>query len=217
MRDALDPVTTLLRLFRNWWKIVIAALLGGLLGLAFSTILPPLYQAEAIFHASLDFTEINFENLVGENGEPVTFTQYDEDLALQVIQRVLLAELPAAFDYARSLDHTLDFPAFEKNHQIQRYHALWYLRYRHPDPQIAQSVVNFWAEKAWQTLQDAQAEEKAETFVIVERVAPAWLPQAPLYQNRNALVLAGTLIGFVIGVMGVDFYYRYATVGTREA
>lgn len=217
MRDEFDPVKTFNHLIMGWWKIVVAAILGGLLGLAVSFVLPPIYQAEAIFHTGLDFTEINFENLVDENNEPLKFTQYDEDLALQVIQRVLLAELPAAYDYARSLDPSIDFPTFQKDQQIQRYHALWYLRYRHRDPQVAQAIVNYWADRANTTLQDAQAAEQAEPFVIVEQVTEAGLPQTPLYQNRNTLVLAGTVIGFLVGVLAVDFKARHLSRQVKGA
>jgi uncharacterized protein involved in exopolysaccharide biosynthesis len=83
------------------------------------------------------------------------------------------------------------------------------LRYRHQDPQIAQSIVNFWAERGWEALQEAQQGGRAEEFVILDLVSLAALPQAPIYQNRNNLILAGTMIGFITGVILVDFTIRY--------
>lgn len=209
MRDVFDPVKTFEKLMAGWWKIVIVAIAGGLIGLTISIIQPPTYQAEAVFHASIDFTEINFENLVGENGAPLRFTQFDEDLALQVVERMLLSEMDAAYQYALTLDPDLDVETFERDKQIMRYHAQWRLRYRHEDPKIAQAVVNFWAEKGWKALQEAQETEKAETFVIVDLVSKAGLPQFPLYDSRNTLITAGTVFGLMIGILLVDFRGRY--------
>lgn len=209
MQDMFDPISTYKNLLERWWVIVIAAFIGGLLAYGLSFLMPEKYQAEAIFNASIDFTEVNFENLQNENGDPLTFTQYDEDLALQVVQRMLLATKNDAFQYAQSLDPGLDIGTFNNNYQIRRYHALWYLRYRHQDPQIAQSIVNFWAERGWEALQEAQQGGRAEEFVILDLVSFAALPNAAIYQNRNNLILAGTMIGFITGVILVDFTIRY--------
>lgn len=209
MQDMFDPISTYKNLLERWWVIVIAAFIGGLLAYGLSFLMPEKYQAEAIFNASIDFTEVNFENLQNENGDPVTFTQYDEDLALQVVQRMLLATKNVAFQYAQSLDPGLDIGTFNNNYQIRRNHALWYLRYRHQDPQIAQSIVNFWAERGWEALQEAQQDGRAEEFVILDLVSFAALPNAAIYQNRNNLILAGTMIGFITGVILVDFTIRY--------
>jgi len=216
MRDELDPLNTFKNLLNNWWKIVLAAVLVGLVGLVISFILPPTYQAEATFHASIDFTQINFENLVDDNNNPVRFTQYDEDLALQVVQRVLLAEMDEAFDYALTLDPALDIETFKHDMQIQRYHAKWHLRYRHEDPKIAQAIVNYWAENGMEGLREAQATGEAESFVIVDLVSEALLPQTPLYRNRNTLVVAGTVVGFVAGIILVDSQTRFGLRRDQE-
>lgn len=209
MQDMFDPIKTYKHLLGRWWFIIIAAFIGGLLAFGLSFLMPEKYQAEAIFNASIDFTEVNFENLQNENGEPLTFTQYDEDLALQVVQRMLLTTKNDAFQYAQSLDPALDIGTFNNNYQIRRYHALWYLRYRHQDPHTAQAIVNFWAEAGWEALLSAQEEGSAEEFVILDLVSLAALPNAPIYQNRNNLILAGTMIGFITGIILVDFTIRY--------
>jgi len=128
MRDVLDPVKTFNNFVRNWWKIVIFVVIGGLLGFAISYILPPTYEAEAI----------NFDNLVGNYGEPVVWTQYEEDLALQVVERMLLKQFNPALRFARTLDPTLEVSEFRNSKQIERYLSMWYLRYRHTDPEISE-------------------------------------------------------------------------------
>jgi hypothetical protein len=217
MQDVMVPVITFNRLLTGWWKIVVLAVLGGLIGLAVSAIIPPMYQAEATFHASIDFTQINFDNMVGEYGDPLVFTQYDEDLALQVVERVLLAERQEALNFAKTLDPDLDGQTFWENKQIQRYLGRWHLRYRHHDPAIAQAIVNYWAEIGMQALEEAQETGRAESFVIIDMVSEADLPQTPIYRNRTSLVLAGTLVGFVCGIILVDFSGRYLNQKGREA
>jgi len=149
MRDVLDPVNTFNNFVRNWWQIFVFAVVGGLLGLTISFALPPKYEAEAIFSTSIDFTQINFDKLVGNYGEPVVWTQYEEDLVLQVVERMLLKQFNPALRFARTLDPTLEVPDFRNSLQIERYLSMWYLRYRHTDPEIAQAIVNFWAEKGY--------------------------------------------------------------------
>jgi hypothetical protein len=209
MQDVMDPAATFSNLFRGWWKIVLLAVIGGLVGLAVSFLRPPIYQAEATFYASIDFTQINYENMVGEYGDPLIFTQYDEDLALQIVERVLYAERQDALRFAQTLDPTLDGETFWDNAQIQRYLARWHLGYRHEDPEIAQAIVNYWASLAMDALVEAQESGRAESFVIIHQVEEANLPQTPIYQNRSTLTLAGTAIGFLCGVIWVDFSDRF--------
>lgn len=209
MQDEMDPVITFNNLLRGWWKIVLLAVIGGVVGWVVSFLMPPTYQAEATFHASLDFTQINFENMVGEYGHPLIFTQFDEDIALQVVERVLLAERQAALQYARTLDPTLDGKTFWDNMQIQRYLGRWQLRYRHEDPEIAQAIVNYWASIGMDALLEAQASGRAETFVIISQVSDADLPQTPMYRNRPVLILAGMIVGLLSGIILVDLKSRY--------
>ena len=216
MSDMLDPIASLKNVFRNWWKIVLIAYLFSLVGLVASYLLPAKYQAEAVFTASIDFTEINFENLVDEDGNPAEFSQYDEDLALQVVERVLMGDTDAAFAYAQTLDPSLTLNEFERDSQISRYQAKWYLRYRHANPEIAQQIVNYWANLGYEDLKIAQADGEAESFVLVELTREAALPAKPLYQLRGTLVLAGALAGVVIGVLVVDGKLRFGSNGDQE-
>jgi LPS O-antigen subunit length determinant protein (WzzB/FepE family) len=216
MSGELDPLQSLKNLLRHWWKIILIAYVFSLVGLVASYLMPAKYQAGAVFSSSIDFTQINFENLSGENEQPLTFTQYDEDLAVQVVQRFLIQEQASALAFAKTLDSSIDAAAFNRDSQIQRYHAEWYLRYRHANPEIAQQIVNYWANEAFEALQAAQANGQAESFVIVDLVAEAPLPQEPLYHNRATLVLSGALIGLILGVLVVDGRIRFGKRTAKE-
>ncbi len=209
MREDFDPLKTFNQLLAGWWKIAILAVIGGLLGLGVSYLRPPKYQAEAVFHASIDFTEINYENMVGEYGDPLVWTQFEEDLALQVVKRMLQARLDAAYEFILTLDPDLSKETFKEDYQIERYLGNWFLRYRHTDPQVAQAVVNYWAERGLELLRAAQEDGRAESFVILDLVSLADEPASPVYHQRNTLVLAGTAAGFFIGILLVDFGGRY--------
>ena len=216
MSDMLDPVSSLKNIFRNWWKIALIAYLFSLVGLVASYLLPAKYEAEAVISASIDFTEINFENLYDENKNPTEFSQYDEDLALEVVERVLIKDTDAAFAFAQKLDPSLTLAEFERDSQISRYQAKWFLRYRHANPEVAQQIVNYWVNLGLEDLKVAQAEGEAESFVIVDLTREAALPAKPVYQLRGTLVLAGALAGIVIGVLVVDGKLRFGSNGTQE-
>lgn len=209
MRDSLDPLETFNRLLKGWWKVVILAALGGLVGLGVTYFLPPRYQAEAIIHASIDFTEINYENMVGEYGDPLVWTQFEEDLALQVVKRMVQARSNGTYEFTLTLDPDLSKETFLENYQIERYLSEWFLRYRHEDPKIAQEVVNYWAGRALQSIRIAQKNGNAKSFVIVDLVSLADEPTAPVYHQRSTLVLAGTAAGFFSGILLVDLRGRF--------
>lgn len=210
--NAVDSINNLLN---HWWKIALLAILFGLVGLAFSYIQPPKYEAEAIFSASIDYRDINFENLVDETGQPLEFSQYDVDLALSAVQRALIALKANALQHAQTLDPSINAERFGENHLIERLHDRWSLRYRHEDPGVAQSIVNFWAELAMTRIEAEQAAETIEPYVIVNLIQKAELPQEPTYQNRSTLMLAGITIGFVTGIIVFDFKYRYLLKKTK--
>ena len=213
--DTFNLIDTVDHLLQNWWKITLFMIIFGSLGLVFSFLKPPKYEAEAIFSSSIDYSQINFENLQDENEQPLQFTQYDLDLALSAVQRSLLRVRNRTIVFAKTLDPTLDSATFEQNMRIDRYHDRWYLHYRHEDPQIAQSIVNYWAELGMAQLAEGQASNQVEPFVLASLIAHANLPDKPIYQNRNSLILAGTVIGFGIGVMLVDLKYRFFPSTTK--
>lgn len=215
-QDNNSAINTIDNLLQNWWKITLCAVIFGLVGLAFSFFNPPKYQAEALFSATIDFRQINYENLVNEAGLPLRVTQYDKDLAISVVPRALLKVRSSVIDYARTLDPNIDGATFVENSALERLHDRWRLLYRHEDPQVAMSIVNYWADVGMVQLENEQAEETFEPYVIVDLIARAHLPQEPLYQNRNNLIFAGTIIGFFVGVLVIDTRNRYFSASKHQ-
>lgn len=215
--ETVDFIETMNNLLRRWWVIAIYAIVFGLLGLVFSYISPPKYEAEAIFSAGVDYRDINFDNLVDETNSPLTFSQYDVDMALSAVQTVLLQVRDEAFSYAQTLDPALDAETFENDGLIERRLGQWYLRYRHQDAQTAQAIVNKWAELGIEEMKAQQETETIEPYVMIELTALASLPKTPEYQNRNVLTLAGIIIGLTAGILAVDIRYRYFPQKAQDA
>ena len=205
----IDFMETMNNLFRHWWIIALCAIVFGLLGLAFTMVKPPKYEAEVIFSAGIDYRDINFENLVDETESPLTFSQYDIDMALSAVQTALLQVRNEAFEYAKTLDPSLTGETFVDNSLVERRLGLWYLRYRHEDPEIAQTVINHWADLGLAAIKAGQADETIEPYVLADLTSKANLPQKAVYQNRNTVILAAIIAGFALGILVVDIRYRY--------
>jgi hypothetical protein len=186
------------RLARLWWLIVLAALLGSLVGYLLHTSRPPIYEATAIFEANIDFSRL----------EGVALTQYDEDLALSTMSQALYYS-PELYD--RLIPHPtfqasgMDYYTWIPSVTIERQHAFWKLRFRHPDPQIAQSLVNLWAELGDGLIREWQAAGKFPDYVVVSTPRLADLPLEPAIYGRNQMMFASTLLGMLVGIALVEF------------
>lgn len=197
MIEEISPLKQFKQILSTWWVILAGMVLGGMIALGISRINQPEYQAEAVLHATIDFREINFENLVNELDSPYTWTQYDEDLALEMVKSVLMELTHEMYAYARQLDPTLTADQFNHDYTIERTFANWYIRYRHADPAIAQNIVNQWVAAGMPAIRSAQDAERFEPYVMVELIQTADLPSQPRYALTAQLVLAGMGIGFI--------------------
>lgn len=201
---------------KNWWKIGLLAVLFGMFAIAYSTINRPKYEVEAIFFARVDESEFDFTNLVDLVGSPITFTQYDLDLALNVVEKLILQVRNRAFDHAKTLDPSLDYEKFKHNTFIERIQGEWFLRYRHEDPAIAQAIVNHWADLVMAQFAQDQKSAVIEPFVRLELTSTADLPDRPIYQNRVSLILAGVTMGLAAGILLVDINERFFSMKTKD-
>jgi len=216
MPDTFDLKDTFSQWLKHWWKIATISVIIGLLGLGASFILQPKYEAEVVFSTSIDQDQLDFSNLIDQFGKPLTLSQYDVDLILDSFNASLLQVKSSAFETANTLDPNLDYDRFDNNLLIERHHFNWYLHFRHPDPTIAQSVVNFWAKASLAQFEELQASGRIAPYLSVEISALADLPIKPIYHNRINLTVAGALIGFSLGLLGIDFMGRYTDFKPKE-
>jgi hypothetical protein len=184
------------RFLRLWWVLLAAAMLGGLVGYFFSRNHPPIYEAIATYSVNIDMDKVPQKPL----------ELHDEDLALSTTQAVLMSPevMAAVLAEAAKLGYPMDITQLIANSSIERQHAFWVLRFRSADPAFAQTMVNFWATTGYQTMMDWQAAGKSPAYVIYSPPTLSGEPIKPVYFTTNRLVLAGSLIGWLISLLIIE-------------
>lgn len=190
-----DPIDHFKNYLRLWWLILAGALLGGLAGFIFSRSHTPVYGAVATYMVTIDLDKA-----------PQPLDMYDKDLALSATYWALIS--PEVTSYVLSEATLLGQDTAQwnllANTSIERRHALWELRFYHTDPEFAQTLVNLWAEKGYQAMLKSQADGATPAYVVFSPPSPAGRPQKPIYFDSNKLVLAGSMIGWLVGLLWVE-------------
>jgi uncharacterized protein involved in exopolysaccharide biosynthesis len=199
-----EPLEHISRIVRYWWVIVVCGVIGGLSGFIAHRLKPPLYEATAVFMASIDFNKIDFMNLPKTNKTPYQFSQYDEDITLVLVQVSLREVEPQVVAFAAQNGLQTDVAGLNNLSTIERKHAYWEVRLRSPDPVLAQKLVNYWAQAGFADLKAKQQANKLPSYLFFDLVQLADLPQRPTYFQTNTFVLAGIVIGLVIGSLAVN-------------
>ena len=184
------------RILNLWWLVVLCTIVGGAIGFAFRYVTPPMYESKATIHVAVDFTNTLL------NTQPFYSVRiYDEDQAMQVIQAAFVEAIPQVISYSKSLNLSMDEATFLQNSSIERMLALWDIRFRFKDPTIAQKVVNYWLQQSLIVLKQKKQDGTLKPYLTYDVVANANLPTGPTYYQTNILVLAGGLIGLIIGML----------------
>ena len=138
MPQELSPKNEILQMLRSWWMIVICMVLGGLAGFAFNYIQQTTYQAKATIFTVLDYQKIN----------DVRLSEYDEDMTINSVQSVMLSNdvIGTLIQGMDESGYSLDYTTFMDHKSIYRKFTDYELYYRDPNPQVAQLVVNTWAD-----------------------------------------------------------------------
>jgi uncharacterized protein involved in exopolysaccharide biosynthesis len=192
-----SPYEYLNRVIDLWWLIALATILGGVFGYIFYHLHPPLYEATATYIVNVDLNRFPFQGVKQDN------LQYTEDMALNITKAILLS--PEVRDNVISQLKTqgISLAPYEllQNYTIERKQDTWELRYRSQDPNVAQEVVNSWANIGYQAMLSWQESGKAANYVVFQPPTMADIPQIPVLYDRNKVILAGAMIGFIIGII----------------
>jgi len=189
------PIENFKRILKFWWLILLLSIAGGITGFIIHRHKPPIYEATAVFMASIDFNKIS---------TPYTLTQYDEDISLVTVEVVLKQALPSVEAFIRDSNLPVGTDVLLSQYIIERQNAYWELRFRYSDPVVAQKIVNFWAQLAFVRLQDWQKSGQMPPYIYFTLVQLATLPDHPIYLTTNRMVLSGSLIGLIAGVLVVN-------------
>lgn len=143
--DGLDPGQILSNAFRLWWVILALTLVGGVLGLFFHRLNPPVYEATGRFSASIDYV------LTGP------LTQFEEDTALNMIGGLIGSQpvLDAVVEQATAEGYAITATDLRRMAVIERQLNTWDLRVRHTDPVFAGRIASIWVEEGQAILLDS--------------------------------------------------------------
>ena len=208
LSEEFSPLDKFNQTLRFWWVIVLFMLGGGVSGFVIARFKPPLYEAHAVFAASIDFNKIDFMHPPDGSPPPYKLTQYDEDISLVWVEVSLREVIPQVAVFAQQNGWGLGEAAILGQASIERKHAYWELHFRSADPMVAQKIANYWAQQAYADLQAKQKIGALPAYLIFDLVQLAQLPSQPMYFRTNALVLASGLIGLLMGALGVNLPFR---------
>jgi uncharacterized protein involved in exopolysaccharide biosynthesis len=134
------PVEELNLLLRKWVVLLLFGILGGLVGLGVSLLLPPRYEARATLQISLDLPQTQ------------VYTDAQTDYILNSVIHVvdstaLLQELAAGYQSEGEQVRVSDFT-------LERRQSLWDLVVRNPDPVLAAELANAWLDQSAARLEE---------------------------------------------------------------
>lgn len=192
-----SPYALFSRVIKFWWIVLLGTIIGGGFGFIFFHLHHPVYEATATYFVTLDL------NLFPTLGIREDLIQYNEDMALNTTEGALLSTevVNNVILQLKNSGQSLTAKDLLNNYTIERKHDIWELRFRSQDPSVAQSIVNIWAQLGYQAMLAWQASGKAPDYVIFRPPTLALIPERPVLYGRNNLMLAGALIGFIIGII----------------
>jgi uncharacterized protein involved in exopolysaccharide biosynthesis len=187
------PKNEILHILRSWWLLVIGMVLGGVAGFVFNYVQQPTYQAKATVFTVIDYQKIN----------DVRLSEYDEDMTINSVQSVMLSTdvIGSLIMEMAESGYSLDYTSFMDRMSIYRKFTDFELFFRDSDPKIAQLVVNTWSDIGTQKYRGLQQSGSLPVYVNVITGSLASLPTEPVQKHMNTHVLAGAILGLLVGVV----------------
>ena len=183
------------------WVIVLFTLLGLAGGWLVHLAKPPVYDAQAIFNARIDYKKLDHMVAPSYEVPPNSFTTYDEDLSLIILDASFRSVAPQVADYARQNGFPIDAAGLLDRVTIERQEWTYKLHFLSTDPALAQKVATAWARMGYADLQSKQRDGQFPDYVSVQPAQPVSFPQKPVYFRTLNMVLAGGVIGLAAGIL----------------
>jgi hypothetical protein len=129
----------------HWYVLVVAMIIGGLLGWGATLLKAPVYEANAVFTVTIDYTQTG------------ALTDVEEDQAMRGVGDIIFSDevVSAALEHLQDEGLALSRDEFFDDAVFDREEFRWAIRYRDADPQLAHQVLHAWETVADEVLQDS--------------------------------------------------------------
>ncbi len=186
--------------------------LGEFLDLFSTRLNPPEYEATAAYIVMIDLNRFPFQDVRED------LIQYNEDMAVNTTQDALLSQevRDLVITNMKELGISLTPSDLINNSTIERKQEVWELRYRSQDPHQAKVIVDTWAKLGYEAMLSWQESGKAPDYVKFNPPTLADIPQHPIVYDRNKVIFAGALIGFIVGTITASLISRPTKKSAQE-
>lgn len=144
--DRIDIIKLVKNISGRWYIHSVLMIIGGLSGLLFSHLNPPVYETFASFSVTIDYTQTG------------ALTDIQEDQAMRGVGSVILSDEVVSQTLGQlesEFNLKINQPEFLANSFLDREEFRWSLRYRDANPNNAEVVTKTWAKTANTIIQDA--------------------------------------------------------------
>ena len=147
----LEPRASADRILKGWYILLLAGLAGGFVGLIFSSVRAPVYEADAVISINIDYGRTQPLELIVEDRALDRVWQYltsDAILGAASMQLSAQSGSSAAWESPQSMREYVRLEARLSD---------WHFIARSKDPETAAMIANAWARSAIEGLDDAYA------------------------------------------------------------
>jgi hypothetical protein len=143
--DTFTPIRNFKNILQKWWLLVLAGVVGGLIGYLASLALPPRYEAYAQISSQLNYNEA------------YELEDYEENRAVNEVGWVCVLDpvLNEVETQIKEQGYQIDRSTIIEMISVDRIDDLWSLRVTHTNPQTAALFANIWADESYRQLTDA--------------------------------------------------------------
>jgi hypothetical protein len=129
----------------RWYILVAGMILGGLLGWGGAMLKAPVYEANAVFTVTIDYTQTG------------ALSDIEEDQAMRGVGDIIFSEevIDVTLKRLESEGLNLSKDEFYDDAIFDREEFRWAIRYRDADPQLAYQVLHAWEATSDEILQDS--------------------------------------------------------------
>jgi hypothetical protein len=145
MKNSFIPFDIFKQVTSSWWLVAILMIIGGLWGLFSHSFTPPIFEGQARFSVTIDYTRTGY------------LSDIQEDQAMRGIGSLIGSDiiLQRTVNAAHTASVEISLDEFKQKSTLERGDFNWFIRFRDKDAQKAADMVNLWADQANEELLEA--------------------------------------------------------------